>query len=159
MCIADKPFFENHRIMDTDYETYSITYICLPAGPEYSTGKLFIESRWGERWSENLAIRDCPGGAILAQYAMQMVRRPTCRRALHLSLPVECRGNSNVICVADEFLIYTREPKIPVELETKLIETLTRHYNFSLMIKPRQTDCTQRQGNSVEQGEFVFSHK
>lgn len=39
---ADKPYFENHRIMDTDYESYSITYLCLSAGSEYITGNSII---------------------------------------------------------------------------------------------------------------------
>lgn len=51
----------------------------------------------------------------------------------------------------DEFLIYTREPAIPVELERKLVGIVSKHYNLSLLFKPRQTECKTRESNKVDE--------
>lgn len=61
-----------------------------------------------------------------------------------------------LVSIADEFVIYTREPKVPYELEKWFVKTIGQHYNMSLMIKPRQTDCKTRDDNLVRQDRFVF---
>lgn len=56
-------------------------------------------------------------------------------------------------------MIYTRKPTIPLELEEKLLGALKRHYDVSLMFKPRQTGCTDdRESNSLEDV-LVFTQK
>lgn len=64
--------------METDYETYSITYVCLPAGPDYRAGKLFkhkgasriYRNRLKKKWMEVVRVISSCG----AFYSMVMER-------------------------------------------------------------------------------------
>lgn len=87
--IADDPYFENHRIMETDYETYSITYICLAAGPQYSTGKrLLRESVIIYFPSKMFATRSH------IDMNMQATGQPARMQSPLVIVSLECRGNS-----------------------------------------------------------------